>query len=310
VNGLSLSKEYFFSAAMPEISTRFPELLPDLAAGLAGNGSECFGYDDMISRDHDWGVDFFLWLPDDKADMIPEIAAWKSDLLDRRPPAFPRTRSEYGARIGVETVGSFYKSLTGCAGGPSTLNEWVNVPEANVAMAVNGEVFIDNDGTFSAVRASILDYMPEDLRLKRLSYECMMLAQSGQYNFERSMKRFDIQTARTTLARFTHAAAHAVFLLNRRFMPYYKWRARMLAELPILGAAVSAEMDTIARLPLPDGEQQAREAISHVCSLVAERLREERLSETDDWFLTTQGEELRSRITNDKLRALPAQYEI
>ncbi|MDR0838216.1 MAG: DUF4037 domain-containing protein, partial [Oscillospiraceae bacterium] len=202
---LALSHEYFERYALPSLKERFPELLTSLAAGLVGNGSECFGYDDEISRDHDWGVDFFLWLPEGYSARIPELAAWKAELLETHPPEFPRTKSEYGARVGIETVGGFYRSLIGYPEGPKTLNDWVNIPEENLAMAVNGEIFLDNSGEFTKTREYLSEFFPEDLRLKRLSHSCMMMAQGGQYNFGRCAARGDVVAARSALSQFSDA---------------------------------------------------------------------------------------------------------
>ena len=46
------AKNLFLSRGREAISEFFPYADERLAAGLVGQGSECFGYDDDISRDH------------------------------------------------------------------------------------------------------------------------------------------------------------------------------------------------------------------------------------------------------------------
>ena len=52
MNGLELSRAFYETYGLPMLRTQFPELLPLLAVGLIGSGSECFGFDDEVSRDH------------------------------------------------------------------------------------------------------------------------------------------------------------------------------------------------------------------------------------------------------------------
>lgn len=81
---LEQSRQFFLQYAQLELEARFPELAARVAAGRVGNGSECFGYDDEISKDHDWGVDFQLWVLEEDRERIPTLTAWKMDLLRRQ----------------------------------------------------------------------------------------------------------------------------------------------------------------------------------------------------------------------------------
>ena len=62
MQGLALSHRFWEEVARPKIETDLPDVLPHLAAGLCGEGSECFSFDDAISRDHDWGPGVMLFL--------------------------------------------------------------------------------------------------------------------------------------------------------------------------------------------------------------------------------------------------------
>ena len=53
MKGLELAKAYYEEYGRPMIREKFPDYEGRIAVGLAGEGSECFGYDDEISRDHD-----------------------------------------------------------------------------------------------------------------------------------------------------------------------------------------------------------------------------------------------------------------
>ena len=64
-NGLKMSEVFFEEYGLPMLEKKFPEYTDQIAAGLVGQTSECFGYDDYISRDHDYAPGFCLWLPEE-----------------------------------------------------------------------------------------------------------------------------------------------------------------------------------------------------------------------------------------------------
>ena len=63
MNGLTLSRKFYDNYGEAMLREQFPELLPHIAVGLCGSGSECFGFDDEISQDHDFEPGFCLFLP-------------------------------------------------------------------------------------------------------------------------------------------------------------------------------------------------------------------------------------------------------
>ena len=113
MKGLELSRAYFEEYGRPMLEKDFPQLLPFLAAGLTGSGSECFGFDDNISQDHDFEPGFCLFLPGE--DIVDRRTAF---LLERAYAKLPKEFCSLkrsllqpvgGSRHGVIRTGDFFK---------------------------------------------------------------------------------------------------------------------------------------------------------------------------------------------------------
>ena len=298
MSGLELSRALYEELLRPRLEAETPELLPLLAAGLVGEGSECFGFDDGQSRDHDWGASLCLWLPDD----APEAAFQTLEaLLAALPERFRGVplRLHARGRTGVFRVGQFYRGLIGRADAPETAAEWLAVPEPSLAAATNGAVFYDGAGAFSAVRGRLLAYYPEDARRCLLAQSAALAGQTGQYNYARCLLRGEKAAAQLIRGRFLENAAALVFLLNRRYRPFYKWSFRALRALPLLGAETDADAQALAALP--DGPEAA-EVFERISARIIEELRRQGLSDSGSDFLMDHVGALLRGVRDDALR--------
>ena len=99
-----MSEEFFWRVAMPSLKENFPNHWDRIGAGLVGNGSECLGFDDELSSDHDWGIEFFLWLTQEDFAQIGEaVIEWKRALFAAHSEEPFRVISDYGVRSTVMT---------------------------------------------------------------------------------------------------------------------------------------------------------------------------------------------------------------
>ncbi|OUO94054.1 DUF4037 domain-containing protein [Cloacibacillus sp. An23] len=299
MKGLELCREFYARCARDAIKARFGERAGRIAAGLAGEGSECLGFDDEISRDHDFGPGFCLWLSDeDFAEFGAELRSFY-DGLPAEFMGFRRNSTPQGAaRVGVMRIGDFYARFTGSRGIPESEAAWLRIPEHALAAATSGVVFDDPPGEFSRIRSALLPCYPEEVRLKKLAARLFTMAQAGQYNYPRMTKRGDAAAASFALAEFAKAAFSALHLLNRRYAPYYKWLSRSAQELPKL----SESARETAALFEPGADRE--NLIESVCARVRRELREEGLSSSDDPFLVAQAVETTRRIKSEYLRKL------
>ncbi len=305
--GIDIAKR-FFEASLPILTSRIPGIMAHAAAGLAGEGSECLGFDDETSRDHDWGPAFCLWLPEK---LLREEFLQIEQAIALLPSTFKGYPTRMGrdarmGRVGPMSVEGFYRRFLGMDRAPETWREWRAIPEYHLCSCTSGEVFMDNAGHFSSVRKSILSYYPEDLRRKKIAARCMIMAQTGQYNLPRCLSRGDIIPAMLAASRFSEAALSMVHLLNRKFMPFYKWAARSAASLPLLGQETVLVLDVLAKTSwnMPAQSSQAMQEIETLCARVAEVLRKERLTDAGGDWLWAIGPSVQMGVRDQEIRRL------
>ena len=268
MKGLEIARAYYEQYGEPMLRERFPGLMPFVAAGLAGSGSECWGFDDEISRDHDFEPGFSLFLPGE--DVVDRRTAFE---LERAYAALPKEfmglrRSLVapvgGPRHGVLRTAEFMTDKVGKADGNLSLMEWLYMPEFSLAEAVNGEIFMDGYGEVTAIRER-LRRRPEDVRLKKLAGQLLLMGQSGQYNYRRCLQHGEAAAAQLAAVEFVKSTMAAVFLLNDVYQPYYKWCFRAMRALPKL--ALTAEL--LEYLLTTDNEPDTAEEKSRVMEGIA-----------------------------------------
>ena len=301
---LELARQWFEEDVNPMLEKDFPQLAPRGAVGLAGRGSECFGYDDEISSDHDYKVGVWLWIDaqDERQWGFALERAYKN-LLKNHPPQHFASESSLlgGTQRGVCVIEDFYRRHLGIPGAPEHFQEWLNIPEYAFAEAVNGEVFRDDQGSFSAIRQKIACGMPEDVRLKKLAARAAAMAQSGQYNFMRCIKHGEPAAAQLALDEFVRNAISMIHLLNFRFAPYYKWAFRSLRELPLLGHCATTLQELLCE-NAPAAERAG--LIEEIAGWIINVLDEQGISYSSSDYLENHAIEITKRIKNQEIQTL------
>ena len=237
-SAIQASRRFYENRVAPMIKDRFPQFEDRIAAGIAGEGSDCFGYDDYMSRDHDFGTGVCLWLTDDDmreygSDLQEAYDALYEAVLEENPEAGITDRLR--ERRGVMTVHDFYSDILGidCDTDSCAISDedWKKLEHSCLATAVNGEVFRDDPGIFTAFRKMLLKYYPDHIWKVRIANELHRFSSAMQVNYARCMSRGDMVAAQMCRAEGLDSAMQLYFLMKREFPPYYKWTFRRLAQI-------------------------------------------------------------------------------
>ena len=297
VSWISQCERFYREKGAPMIHEKFPDYEHRIAAGICGEGSDLLGYDDVISRDHDFGIGFCLWLTEE--DFAAIGTALQKEYLDLIGPSDP---SRLDFRRGVSSIRGFYQRILGLPLGEDyeglTSAQWFHLKEPAITTALSGKVFRDDFGAFSKIRRDLAAYYPDHIWKMRLSNAAHDFAQYAQSNYSRCMGRGDLVTADICKAKGMEAAMDLAFLIHRTYGPYYKWKYRAIKDLNSCEELVALLNELAAAGPQTDAwihftydakiinpDDRIVSLFEQIATILVRMLRENGLSHGEETFM-------------------------
>ena len=307
MTGLELSRAYWETYGVPMIREQFPEYEEIAAAALTGSGSECYGFDDEISQDHDYEPGFCLFIPGEE--IVDRRTAF---LLERAYAKLPKEflgfrRSAIapvgGARHGVLRTAEVFSDKVGAPDGILTLQQWLTVPAHALSEATNGKLFYDGLGEVTRIREGLSRY-PEDVRRKKLAGHLLLMAQAGQYNYTRCLKHGETGAAQLAVTEFVRHMMSAAFLLNSVYEPYYKWSFRAMRSLPKLSLLAETAEYLLSTDNEPSLAESKYDMIEDAAADVIDALQEQELTKAICGDLEKHAYSVNDSIADGEIRNL------
>ena len=242
MGGLDLARSYYQEVVAPLLMADSPDLAH--TGARLGSGSDVLDLDDVMSRDHDWGLRLTLLVD------RPHVARVHQYLERALPETFEGWPTRFATtwdpvvrhRVDVDTPDGFAASRLGIAvDGRLDPMDWLSLTGQALLEVTAGAVFSDSHGGITDIRERLTWY-PNDIwryvvavDWSRIGEELPLVGRVGQ--------RGDDVGSRVVAARLVQAVMHLGFVLERRWPPFPKWLGTAFSRLPRAGA-VSADLLT------------------------------------------------------------------
>ena len=305
MKGLELSKQYFLKYK-DELLASIGDLKDQLCFGLVGGGSECYGFDDDISIDHDFEPAFCIFVPKDmnRSDQFRIERAYAK--LPKEFMGYKRSILDSG-RHGLLIIEDFYKDKISNLDYNNISIDWFKIPEHYLSEATNGEIYEDNLGLFTSIRKKI-EYYPEDIRLKKIASNLIMMKQTGIYNYQRCLDHNETGAAQMAIYQYVKATINVIFLLNKVYMPYYKWQFRYLKDLKIL-SELSSVLEYLISIDNSNKDAK-KEMIEDINNMILDEIKKQNLSKEFCYDLENNAFSINNKISNEQIRNLDILYAL
>ncbi len=250
---IDVSRQFFAEILLPILRRDFAAETAQTAFGVFGYGSEVMGMDDAYSSDHHWGIRVNAVMPD------ALFQARGHTIAQAVIPHLPERYLGYDVRAGflggtglsITGLESYLKATIGIDHAPVSYADWLGAPEEDIIHIVNGEVWLDETGRFTAIRTAFQGYYPEPVRLRRIAHWCRYFSGMGSYALKRAILRDNEYYATITFSRAVRWAVQLAFMLEKQYYPYDKWTYAFFRRLPRLHAPMAPLVDEAVRLSTP-----------------------------------------------------------
>jgi hypothetical protein len=276
IKGLELNRLFHHTVVAPILKQHFPNLT--YAAATMGTGSEVFGFDTEMSRDHDWGPGIILFLQDDDIQQSVSIKEVFREALPNKfmghPTRFAASSTESDTlamsskgkhhRIGVTTLKEFIQNhLDFDVDTALTPADWLSFPSQRLRGIVDGALYHDDTGELTALRQKFRWY-PHDVWLymlaagwQRVGQEQPLMSRAGFVGDELGSSVIGSRLIRDIVS--------LCFMMEKKYAPYPKW----------FGSAFKKLESSATLFPLLEKARQAsgwqvrEDALNEACEYLA-----------------------------------------
>lgn len=267
-----------------------------LAIGLIGYGSECYGFDDIYSQDHDFTYMPCIWLETEDYNKYKDELELIINNLNLGTNS-PKTLWNIDRR-GILDINQYIYSFLGSTQGPVNDIDYRNIPQYLLSSFTNGKIFIDETGKITKLREKVKFY-PRDIRYNMIATRIMIISREGLYNYNRMIKRNEYVASTLALAKTIEAIIELYFLIYKQYCPYYKWQHKMLKQFD------TKAYELIDQLVSDEITQNKKyDILDTLCSDIIDKLEQEQIIIRVNDYLGYYGPIIQSRIDNEKIRQI------
>ncbi|MCY4465529.1 MAG: DUF4037 domain-containing protein [Chloroflexi bacterium] len=248
IAGLDLARAFYHEAVQPILAKHHPRL--SHSAALLGSGSEVLGFDDAVSRDHNWGPRLQLFLSAPDHDCLS--ATISQTLRGHLPYQFRGFATNWGApkhenddqgtqllasitsgevnhRVDIQTIDDFMRAHFGMGQYHELRSaDWLSIPQQKLLSFTAGEVFHDALG-LEIIRQRFTFY-PRDVWIYLLACGWQRIGQD-EHLAPRAGSVGDELGSRLIAGRLVRSIVLLCFLMERTYAPYPKWLGSAFQQL-------------------------------------------------------------------------------
>jgi len=240
IKGMQLCQDFYFECVAPLMEEHFPDI--QYSAARIGGGSDVLGFDDVRSRDHDWGPRVELFFSSENFNSmgknIYEVLSYNlpfsfkgfsthfvNDYLMGDTDKYPITH-----RARTFSVDLYFGYVLGFNPTKQISEiDWLRTPDQRLRTIKSSKIFHDGLSALQDIK-NILEWYPDDIWYFIMASQWLRIDQEEPF-VARCGDVGDELGSRVVAARQVKEIMQLCFYMEKEYAPYNKWFGTAFSKL-------------------------------------------------------------------------------